>query len=73
MKYLTAKRPGRWRKSVSKQKTNEFYKKKLCHFIEAHSALNYLATVIGIITCADDVAGKVIKGAGKLNYKSLSG
>jgi hypothetical protein len=52
---------------------NEFYKKKLCRFIETHSALNYLATVIGIITCADDVAGKVIKGAGKLNYKSLSG
>ncbi|EMF5210999.1 MULTISPECIES: hypothetical protein [Enterobacter cloacae complex] len=57
---------------MSKQKTNEFYKKKLCRFLEAHSALDYLATVIGIITGADDVVGKVIKGAGKLNFKSLS-
>ncbi|MEH3172055.1 MULTISPECIES: hypothetical protein [Enterobacter] len=58
---------------MSKQKTNEFYKKKLCRFIEAHSALDYLATVIGIIRGADDVVGKVIKGVGKLNFKSLSG
>ena len=35
--------------------------RKNCAVLEAHSALDYLATVIGIITCAGDVAGKVIK------------
>ncbi|MCU6409542.1 hypothetical protein [Enterobacter quasiroggenkampii] len=47
--------------------------RKNCAVLEAHSALDYLATVIWIITGADDVVGKIIKGAGKLNFKSLSG
>ena len=47
--------------------------RKNCAVLEVHSALDYLATVILIITGADDVVGKIIKGAGKLNFKSLSG
>jgi len=34
-------------------------------FVEAHSALDYLAATIGIIPGAGDVAGKAIKGAEK--------
>jgi len=32
-------------------------------FAEAHSAIDYLAAVVGIIPGADDVAGKVIRAA----------